>query len=462
MRLSKLLALTLAPAALLGCSRTVGFDGTPQQYETLPARTDVPTHLQGTVLEIVDVYGTEPQRIGGYGLVVNLDNTGRDDGIPTAVRTRIIETASRLGLLDSNQTDRFRELSPGQLLSDPRTAVVQVTAEVPALARPGDRADAYVSTLETNTTPSLARGTLWNTQLYQGRVDAGNPGDQVNQVGLARGPLLLNPVHAQKSPEEARLDPAATASLRSGVVPGGAKVEVDRPVILRVRKPERRMARLLEKRINLHFGQPVAAAQDAALVELRRPISGPYAEPGREGYERFLNVVLHLYLNSTEPSIAQARAEALAAAARDATMQPAQLQQIGYAFEGLGPSAVPVAVGLVNDPNPGADFHGAVAAARLEARLGVQRLLAIARDARHPYAVQAAIELGDLPATPELTREVRRLLDAGVAASPRVRIEAYRSLVRLGLDGSGIEERVVGDRFVLHLVPPRRNDRADA
>ena len=311
-----LLVAAVAGATLVGCQRRVDAPLQQSRYDVLESDPDLPEHLRGTILEQVTIFGTQSQVITGYGLVVNLDNTGRDDGVPTPVRDRIAETAARRGIASPQTGGRLGQLSPTALLADPRTSVVRVEGYVPPAAVPGQRIDVAVRALETNTTPSLAGGFLWLTELHRGVVGPQRPGEQVNKVGVARGPLVLNPSFVLLPPETVAETPAARASLRNGVVPDGGQIEFERPLVLRLRRPSYKVARQIEQRINYAFGRDVAEAKDEALVELRLPTEGDYAARGPDDWQIFLGVATHLYFNSVNGDFAARKARDLVEVAK--------------------------------------------------------------------------------------------------------------------------------------------------
>jgi hypothetical protein len=434
----------------VGCSRTVEAEPPPPRYQARPAKTDLPEHLRGTIFELVDVGGVRPVSAAGYGLVVNLDNTGRDDGIPTTVRESVLRTAQVRGVSDSSALNPLADLSPASLLGDPRTAVVRVEAIIPPAASAGDRVDVVVRALPSNTTPSLARGFLWQTDIFSGRVDAQNPGEQVNRIGAARGALMVNPGFALLDPAEIRDDPAATASLRTGVIPGGAIVQQTRHFTLRLRNPSRRDARLLQRRINLHFGSPVAEARDEAIIRVRPPVRGHYA--GVE-WRHFLSVTLGLYLRA-DNQFGVAQAERLGDMLIDPMVDDATRLEISYALEGIGQTAMPTLLKYVGDPNPSVDFHASRAAAHLGESVAIDRLVAMGAEDWNPYALRGTVEAGRLGTfgARSLTRGLRRLLNGDVAANPQVRIAAYEGLVRLG-DDRAVFMDVLEDNFHLHVAP---------
>jgi flagellar P-ring protein precursor FlgI len=99
------------------------------------------------------VSGQRPNQLIGYGLVVGLDGTGDNSGSNPVTGQSVITMLNSLGVA----------VPPGINLQARNAAVVMVTAELAALARPGQAMDVTVSSL-TNAR-SLRGGTLLMTPL---------------------------------------------------------------------------------------------------------------------------------------------------------------------------------------------------------------------------------------------------------------------------------------------------------
>ena len=467
-RYSLLLPLLLAGATLAGCSNTTKKPDPEPHYKDLGAKADFPEFLRGTILDNVDVSGTQSLTASGYGLVVNLENTGRNDGIPTAVREAIGKNAMIFGVNSELTEGPLGTLPINQLLSDPRTAIVRVDGIVPPGARANDRIDVRVTCIDSNTTVSLARGELWQTELFKGIVTPQSPGERVNLAGLARGPLVVNPVYAILPPTQVKDDPAARGSLRSAIIPDGGVVKGSRDFVLRVRQPSYRVSREIERRLNYHFRQPVAAAQDEGAITLTMPASF------RGDWPRFLGVATTLYPVGGDAAYSLDKAQKLAAAATRPGRTQDELLAISYAWEGLGTAATPVLLPLLSDPRPAVAFYAARAAAFNGQPAAVDTLVRIAGAETSPFNVTAAETLGKLDANADLIRKVRGLLDA---SSPGVRVAAYQALDRLGdvggevvagtREGGGTGVAVapragsiyrmrIGEQFVLDIVDAKR------
>ncbi|MEL7239312.1 MAG: flagellar basal body P-ring protein FlgI, partial [Planctomycetota bacterium] len=269
------LAATVLPTAFLatpGCAPKADAPKLEARYDDLEV-AEVPDYLAGTINGSVQIGGTGNLRVSGYGLVVNLEGTGRNDGIPTEVRNKILDDAIRNGFGSQLTEGRLGDINGATVLADPRTTVVRVEGIIPPGAREGARIDVDVQALDANTTPSLARGTLYLTELYEGIVTPQSPGERVNLVGMARGPLFVNPGYALDAPEDVKDNPAAVASLRQAAIQDGGLVRTSRRFVLRLTSPSYSQARAIEKRINYQFGEDVAAAQDEAIVYLQMPSS---------------------------------------------------------------------------------------------------------------------------------------------------------------------------------------------
>ena len=442
-RLAALPCLALAALLVGGCSYSTKKPDPAPRYRNLGAKADFPDFLKGTVLELVDVGGVDNLVAGGYGLVVNLENTGRNDGIPTAVRDSVTKSAAILGVNSALTEGALGRLSSGQLLADPRTSIVRVDGIIPPGARAGDRIDVRVECLDSNTTVSLARGELWQTELYRGVVTPQSPGERVNLIGLARGPLVTNLVYAAKPPEQIKDDPAARGSLRVAYIPDGGMVQSGRFFVLRLRQPSYRVSREIERRINYHFGLPVAAAQDEGRINLEMPADY------RGDYGRFLGVAATLFGVGGDPAYSLKRAQELALAADQPGRTNDELLAISYAWEGLGSAAAPVLLPLLSDPRPAVAYYAARAASFNNQPAAVDTLLAIAADPRSPFNVAAVESLGKLRPNADLVRKLRDLL---AVESPGVRVAAYQSLERLGDVGKSIYRLRVGEQFLLDIV----------
>jgi flagellar basal body P-ring protein FlgI len=441
-----LLAGALALSTLNGCA-TDPPKKIAVRYPTLPKK-QVPDYLHDTILEYTDLSGTDPAPVSGYGLVANLNGTGGSRA-PTAVRDFIIKEMARHGF-GSVVTGLA---APEDLLANKSFAIVRVDGFIPPGARAGaswsNWFDVRVSALPESDATSLAHGDLYQADL---KVDGANPlepgSGHVSVMAQAEGSVFINPAYALDTSIQT---PAAKHSRRNGVVLGGARVLQDRPLILRLRSPERRMARVIERRIIEQFqnvvdddlqGKGVAAAQDEGIIYVYIPkiYSGDW--------EHFAGLLKHLYLRGEAPDFAAIKAQQLAEVA---VTKDAPLMDISYCWEGLGKPALHAITPLMTSAKPDVQYAAARAAAFIGDPAAVPVLISIARNSANPFRLNAVQALGQIPASPMVDMQLRQLLSADQAL---VRIEAYKILARH--KDTSVYTRVIkrGDeeKFVLDIV----------
>src|SRR5438552_3248358 len=125
----------------------------PSKYAPLPAK-NFPAFMKGTILEAAEVENKDPYLVSGYGLVVNLANTGDNRGVPQAVVGAILDEMARRGLGSSDE--RLKPYKPEAMVQDPQTAIVEVYAWLPPGGRAGQRIDVFVQAERSSQSKSLA------------------------------------------------------------------------------------------------------------------------------------------------------------------------------------------------------------------------------------------------------------------------------------------------------------------
>ena len=431
--LGLLATVTAAAAAVAGLVGGCVDDAakTRPTYSTLGKR-DVPAYLTDSVYEYSDMSGREAFPVSGYGLVANLRGTGGCRA-PTAVRDYMVKELGRhhFGSLDGPAA------SPDKVLASKNFSIVRVEGYIPPGARAGaDYStwfDVRVSALAESEATSLAHGTLFECDLKIGGANPLDPGNgNVSVKGQATGSVFVNPTYVSDTTTDT---PAARSGRLNGYVLAGARAMEDRPLILRLRAPERRTARAIERRINERFAdvadddlqahgntaaKNVANAQDEAMIYVYVPRC--YGDH----WEHFAGVVNALFLRGGDPGFAATRARELAEAA---VLPKAPLQDISYAWEGLGKPALFALDPLLTDRRPDVQYAAARAAAFIGDRGAVPVLLDIAQAKGNPFRVNAVQVLGELPPTPRTDALCRGLLDSDEAT---VRVAAYQLLCKHG------------------------------
>lgn len=398
----------------------------------------VPDFMKGTIWEQTDLANSSPARISGYGLVVNLDGTG-DTRAPNPVRDYMIKQMQKHGFGSSVQPG-FEKLGPEQVLNDKlhRNAIVRIDGFVPPGAHKGDAFDVQVTALDGNNTTSLHRGELYESDLAPKGADPFNPGGGlVNPWGHVSGPIAVNPSYAladDVTGENQKL------SMRTGIVMGRGVVALDRPLILKLRQPQRRIARQIEARIDDRFQEStVASAKDEGQVWIKVPPA--YGTD----WDHYSQVVMHLYFNTSAEFAAIKSQQMADLATKDREKAP--LADISFCWEGLGEPALPAIRPLLTSDSPDVAYAAARAAA-LIGDIPAQDVLArIAQTRDNPFQINAVEAIGGLRPTAHTRAILRALLDTDQTL---VRVEAYKAMLKT--EDPVIVARSVRDRFILDIV----------
>jgi hypothetical protein len=391
----------------------------PPQYPWQGKRPGVPEFMGGTIYEVTNLQNDEPFLVSGWGLVVNLDGTGGSRQLSNNVKAFMIKEMSRKGF-GSKLTPEYQDVAPEQVLDDRNAAVVAVYGWLPPAARKGQWFDIAIKAAADDVT-SLAHGTLYDTELAIDGANAMDPNRRVNMWATAYGPVFVNPAYALNVSQNP--DGASRRSLRLGAIIGGGQVLNDRPLLLNLRQPERRLARNIEFRLNEAFHQDkVCTAFDEGYCQLWLPPK--YSDD----WEHFARLAQHVYLQGGSEAFARAKARQLAAEARK---PGAPLQDISYCWEGLGDYALAEIAPLLSDGPEDVRFAAARAAAYIGDPSGAaeRTLYDIARTNNSPRQVAAVQVLGKVPNSRAINQLLRDLLDSDQTT---VRTEAYNILAKAG------------------------------
>ncbi|HEX3356451.1 MAG TPA: flagellar basal body P-ring protein FlgI [Tepidisphaeraceae bacterium] len=418
----------------------------PQQtrYPTLPPK-QVPEFLKDTILARTDLIETEPKLVSGFGLVAHLHNTADNTLIAQTVRSYIIREMVKRGFGSKNQPG-FEDMQPEQMLRSPTVSIVRVDGYIPPGARKGDRFDVQVSALPGTNTTSLAHGALYRTELKVNGAMVQAPGYAVDVNAYGEGSVFVNPAYLlQKT--SAQTD-QAKSSLRYGLVLNGGISMDYRPLILRLRAPQRSLARAIELLIEQRFSSlkayqtdKIAAAKDEGIVFVQLP------EEFHGDWHHFAGVMTHIFLETRPAMIAQKARELV-----DEAQKPdAPLMDISFCWEAIGTPALDYIEPLLTSDRPDIVFAAARAAAYIGSDpTSIATLVRIAITKGDPFQINAIQVLGDLPSSPAISSELRKLLDSD---QNLVRIEAYKVLIAKG--DSSIYTTLVGDKFALDIVPSK-------
>ena len=199
----------------------------------------------------------------GYGLIVGLQGTG--DGSDLSFTTQSMKTLlSRMGVNQESTIADYESATSGGKIDLKNVAAVMVTAELPGMAKPGQKIDVNISAIGKAT--SLRGGSLLMTSLrgVDGQIYA-----------LAQGALTATGMDAGGA--GSKVSSGVTTAAR---IPSGAIVErlVENPfdktdnVLLNLRDGDFTTASAIIQAINGKFGADVARALDGVSILVRAPV----------------------------------------------------------------------------------------------------------------------------------------------------------------------------------------------
>ncbi|MDE2394327.1 MAG: flagellar basal body P-ring protein FlgI [Burkholderiales bacterium] len=206
--------------------------------------------------DIAAVQGVRPNRLTGVGLVVGLDGTGDQTTQTPATIQAVTAMLQHSGII----------LPAGATMQLNNVAMVAVTAQLPAFARPGQGVD--VDVMSIGNAKSLSGGSLLSTALR---------GDDGQIYAVAQGNLMVGGAGAGANGSKVQIN-----HLAAGRVPGGATVErsVPTPLMLAgdsldlgLTSSDYATARAVAQAINKLKGAGTAAAVDGRTIRMRVPPS---------------------------------------------------------------------------------------------------------------------------------------------------------------------------------------------
>jgi flagellar P-ring protein precursor FlgI len=214
------------------------------------------------IKDLASLAAVRTNQLVGYGIVVGLQGTG--DGVDVFTVQTIRAMFNKMGVgMDGNLSDFERSAAAAGRIDVKNVAAVMVTAELPGMAKPGQRIDVNVGTL--GKASSLRGGTLIMTSLrgVDGEVYA-----------LAQGIVTTTGIDASAAGSK-----VAVGVPTSARIPNGATVEriVDTPfektefVMMNVREQDFTTTNAIVTAVNKTFGADTARALDGVSISLRAP-----------------------------------------------------------------------------------------------------------------------------------------------------------------------------------------------
>lgn len=216
------------------------------------ALTCVPVHA-ARVGDLCEVQGARGNLLKGVGIVVGLAGTGDKARNTVISEERMLE---RLGI----------DVKDVKELSSKNSAIVLVSAELPAFAKEGTQLDVKVDSLYD--CESLEGGQLMETHLY-------GPGDNTTVFAVAQGPVSVGGFNADASGGTKVRKNHVTA----GRIPMGAFVEREAPsritdgqrVTLLLKRPDFNTAHAIQQAINTAYSMEAARALGGGTINVTIP-----------------------------------------------------------------------------------------------------------------------------------------------------------------------------------------------
>lgn len=390
--------------------------------------------FRDTIASYAYYVGTRPLPVRGYGLLVGLGTNGSRD-CPKAIRTSLLDYIHKRHDFVGTVVGTTN-VTPEQLVDSIDTAVVAVYGEIPSGTVRGGEFDVRVAALPGTGTKSIRGGRLYTVELRR-FLDTPTRGSISGRVvAVAAGSVFLNPFSGG--------DSATRTNELDGIVINGGMVTRSRNAMLALVSPSHARAKMIQDRINSHFGRDdhVANATSPRTVEITLP------ERCRDDIDHTLALIRNLYLPDNA-RFATARASELA---RDLIKLDRPHAQIALCLEGLRGHALPVLDDLYGRDEHHVSFYAAAAGVRLGSHLAVDVMGLHANDPLCPFRYQAIRALARSDSIAAAATALRRLLDD---KDIRIRIAAYEALVTRG-DRVIESTPIGGDAFILDLVPSTR------
>lgn len=464
--------LAACAMVLAACSET------PEAIETRPVLRDTPSVLRGTIGSEVTFRGIEPVVVSGLGLVVNLNNTG---GLP--IPDRILETMERnLALQGVSSTlqvpgTALDRKTPREVLRDPRTAVVIVSAAIPPGAPAGATFDIYVEAVNAS---SLEGGQLWTTALRIGETVLFGQAT-TRELASARGPIFVNPF-AETEPGSMAPSQTTGRVLDGGIVTNPLKIEMIPDTASHSRVAS--MVSAINSRIPEAPGDPGDTASGKTTSDINSGPAVVLRVPRRysKRASEFLNLIKYMPIVDIAPEMMAKRyTDALKA-------EPALSRELSWCLEAVGQKSLPFVRGLYDYAEVVPRLAALRAGARLGDPLAAAPLMTIATSGTGLERLEAIQLLAEIEGSPRIDMTLRTLLmekellirtaayEALAKRAERIRMARFENLM-YSEPGSpladispmhreviatgefppgmiqGIERRSMGGKFLLDLVP---------
>jgi len=368
-------------------------------------------------------WGLNARRIERAALVTGLAGTGSDPP-PSPQRQALLAEMQARGVVE-----------PNAVLASSSTALVWAHGYLPPGTRKGDRFDVLVEVPPDNDTSSLAGGWLMETRLAEMAV-VGNAIRDGHELGIAAGPLLVDPVASGTLDSKSRI---------RARVPGGGVALADRDIGL-VLPPEHRsfaMSKRLGDWINRRFHTAARGAKrGVANPQTDRFIALEVPPLYRHNLARYVRVVQNVAVIEP-PGGRHARLQLLSRQLADPVTAPTAALRL----EALGKEAIPTLREALEAKDAEIRFVAAEALAYLGESMAATELAAAATNLRSARA-GAIAALGVL----DDANGIDALQSLLATRSAETRYGAFRALRRMDPDAPLVRGERLGDACSLHVL----------
>lgn len=221
-----------------------------------------PSAFADRVKDLASVATLRANQLVGYGLVVGLQGTGDGADVSFTVQSMRAMLA-RLGVAMDGPLSDFEQAATAGKMDIKNAAAVMVTAELPGMAKPGQRIDVNVSAIGKST--NLRGGNLILTALR---------GADGEVYALAQGALTATGIDTNAAGSKVSVGVPTAAR-----IPGGGMVEreVDNPfdradhIVLNLREADFTTNSAIVAAINTRFGSELARPVDGTAIAVRAP-----------------------------------------------------------------------------------------------------------------------------------------------------------------------------------------------
>lgn len=404
--------------AVIGCSSLK--NGNKDEPIKLSDEDMSPARLVGDFSAPV---GTSPIEIGGFGIVVNLANTGSVEG-PSYERTQVYQELQRQNIPNVSE-----------LISSKTTTLVRIRAVLGAGTQEGDVLDAEVVCLAGSDAESLRGGYLIPTTLKEIAAIDGSP-KQGFPIAKVEGAVLL-PLPGSDKP--------TPMELTRGKILGGVKLLKNRPMGLGIKTEKQSyfISTRMTKVVNDRFFIPESMNKSIATAKRPDYIDLAVHPSYRNNISRYLRIVQSISMFSDAAQridrINQLETELL---------DPKTAQHASYQLEAIGKQAIPALRKGLQSQNTEIRFYSAVSLAYLNCVDAAAPLAEIARK-EAAFRVFALEALGTMKNDFEAESQLGMLLDE---SSVETRYGAFRALWHRNPNDVKIRGETLGNQFAYHVI----------